>query len=359
MLPGKLLPRPAAGRRWCRRPFHLFQWRDLRTLIEETSSAWNRHNAPRLGAALAFYTMFSLTPLLLIVVSIAGMAFGRQAAEGQIVWQVRDLVGATAAHVITGILQGAAEYHAWRTRFYCRVCRSIARRLRRVCGAARCAEHDPGSPGGSRKRLGRSFSNRESAPFLVQPGAGRRFSAFDLARDQRRPGGLRPILDRLCSAPRIDAADRQRPGFFCGADRPIRRHLQSDSGGAPGVAGCMAWRGGDVDPLYARQSGDRPVSGQSQLCVGLWSRRFYRAVHFMGLLLEPGFLFSKSEFTRSFAHRFGSHPEELSTPSSPETLQNSDGNRLRAREPAATVQSWRGWQFRNAGNQATSLASPE
>ena len=37
------------------------------------------------------------------------MAFGRQAAEGQIVWQVRDLVGATAAHVITGILQGAAN----------------------------------------------------------------------------------------------------------------------------------------------------------------------------------------------------------------------------------------------------------
>lgn len=106
---GKLMPHPGVGMRWYRRPFSLFRWRDIKTLLGETSSAWTRHNAPRLGAALAFYTMFSLTPLILIVVSIAGMVFGRKAAEGQIVWQVRHLVGATGANAILAILQGATD----------------------------------------------------------------------------------------------------------------------------------------------------------------------------------------------------------------------------------------------------------
>ena len=73
--------------RWYARPFQSVRWRDFKKLLAETSSAWNRHNAPRLGAALAFYTMLSLTPLSLLAVGIGGMAFGRKAAVGEIVWQ--------------------------------------------------------------------------------------------------------------------------------------------------------------------------------------------------------------------------------------------------------------------------------
>lgn len=99
----------AAGRRWCAKPFQSVRWRGFKKLLGETSSAWNRHNAPRLGAALAFYTMLSLAPLSLLAVGIGGMAFGRKAAEGQIVWQVREVVGMTGANAIAAILQGSGN----------------------------------------------------------------------------------------------------------------------------------------------------------------------------------------------------------------------------------------------------------
>src|SRR5580704_5924850 len=79
----------AGGARRYRKPLMAFRWCDIQALLGESFSEWNRHKGPRLGAALAFYTLLSLTPLLLIVVSIAGLVFGRQAAQSQIVWQIQ------------------------------------------------------------------------------------------------------------------------------------------------------------------------------------------------------------------------------------------------------------------------------
>jgi membrane protein len=75
--------------------------------MKETVGAWNDDNIPRLGAALAFYTLLSLAPLLVVVVAIAGIAYGKQAAEGQLFWQIRDLVGPEGARAIQGLLEGA------------------------------------------------------------------------------------------------------------------------------------------------------------------------------------------------------------------------------------------------------------
>jgi membrane protein len=60
-----------------------------------------------LGAALAFYTLLSLTPLLLVVISIVGLVFGRISAEHQIVQQIRLLVGSQAAGASEALLKGA------------------------------------------------------------------------------------------------------------------------------------------------------------------------------------------------------------------------------------------------------------
>jgi membrane protein len=65
-------------------------------LLTETFSRWLEDRAPRLGAALAYYTVFSLAPLLIIVIAIAGLAFGEAAAEGRIVEQIQGVVGPTA-----------------------------------------------------------------------------------------------------------------------------------------------------------------------------------------------------------------------------------------------------------------------
>jgi membrane protein len=76
-------------------------------LLRETVIGWNDDNLPRLGASLALYTLLSSAPLLIIVVAIAGIAYGKQAAQGQLFWQIRDLVGTVGARAIQGVLEGA------------------------------------------------------------------------------------------------------------------------------------------------------------------------------------------------------------------------------------------------------------
>src|ERR1041385_3228555 len=96
----------AGGARRYRKPLHSFRWCDIKALLGESFSEWSRHKGSRLGASLAFYTLLSLTPLLLVVVSVAGLAFGPKAAESQVVWQIQSLVGSEAANGIQAVLEG-------------------------------------------------------------------------------------------------------------------------------------------------------------------------------------------------------------------------------------------------------------
>jgi len=82
--------------------------RDILDLLKDTYQEWNKDNVPRLGAALAYYTVLSIAPLLIVVVAVAGMVYGQKAAQGQIVWQIQGLVGYQVAQAIQGIL-GAAQ----------------------------------------------------------------------------------------------------------------------------------------------------------------------------------------------------------------------------------------------------------
>jgi len=76
-------------------------------LFKETYREWYKDNAPRLGAALAYYTVFSLAPLLVVVIAVAGLAFGQEAAKGQILWQIDDLIGKGGAEVVQIMLRAA------------------------------------------------------------------------------------------------------------------------------------------------------------------------------------------------------------------------------------------------------------
>jgi membrane protein len=77
----------------------------LWNLLKATAAEWSRDQAPRLGAALAYYAVFSLAPLLMIAVSISGLVFGRQAATGQIVGQIQGLVGPDTAMAIQTMIE--------------------------------------------------------------------------------------------------------------------------------------------------------------------------------------------------------------------------------------------------------------
>lgn len=68
---------------------------------------WSKDNVPRLGASLAYYTLFAVSPILVIAMAIAGSVFGEEAVRGQIVSQIDGLVGRQGAEAIQSILQGA------------------------------------------------------------------------------------------------------------------------------------------------------------------------------------------------------------------------------------------------------------
>ncbi|ESQ81003.1 YihY/virulence factor BrkB family protein [Asticcacaulis sp. YBE204] len=74
------------------------------SLITQAFKEWNEDEAPRLGAAVAFYSVLAIGPLLLLVISIAGLAFGTEAATGEISHQIRGLVGGTGAAAIEEVI---------------------------------------------------------------------------------------------------------------------------------------------------------------------------------------------------------------------------------------------------------------
>jgi membrane protein len=84
-------------------------WSDIQQVLSVTFNNWFVHRVPRLSASLAFYTLLSLAPLLIIVIAIAGAVFGREAAEGQIVWQIQDLIGREGAVTVQALIRGAHQ----------------------------------------------------------------------------------------------------------------------------------------------------------------------------------------------------------------------------------------------------------
>ncbi len=87
-----------------RKPLHKFRWCDIKSILGESFSQWSAHNATRLGASLSFYTLFSLAPLLLVIVSVVSLAVGRQAAMEGVVNQLRSLIGEQAAGAAQALL---------------------------------------------------------------------------------------------------------------------------------------------------------------------------------------------------------------------------------------------------------------
>ena len=72
--------------------------------IKTTFARWNEHNAPRMGAALSFYTILSLSPLLVLVVAAAGFIFSRTSAQAQIISEVQGMIGSKGADAVAAML---------------------------------------------------------------------------------------------------------------------------------------------------------------------------------------------------------------------------------------------------------------
>ncbi|MEP6687560.1 MAG: YihY/virulence factor BrkB family protein [Gemmatimonadales bacterium] len=78
-------------------------------VMKRALAGWWDDNVPRLGASLAYYTLFALSPVLLVATAIAGLAFGPEAVRGEIVGQMKGLVGLQGAQAVQSMLESAAR----------------------------------------------------------------------------------------------------------------------------------------------------------------------------------------------------------------------------------------------------------
>jgi membrane protein len=82
-------------------------YRRTAALAGEIFDHWSRDNAPRLAASLAYYTILSSAPLLVVSIAVADFFFGDRAVQGQLAWEIQALVGGQAAQAIQAILRNA------------------------------------------------------------------------------------------------------------------------------------------------------------------------------------------------------------------------------------------------------------
>lgn len=83
--------------------------RRLGTVLRKAVNAWIEDHAQSMGAALSYYTVFSVAPLLLIAISVAGLVFGQDAARGAVVEQLQGLIGQSGAEAIQGLLKNVSK----------------------------------------------------------------------------------------------------------------------------------------------------------------------------------------------------------------------------------------------------------
>ena len=83
--------------------------RPTRTVLTESLNAWIEQRASSKGAALAFYTLFSMAPVLVLAIAVAGYFFGAEAAQGELIIQVQGLAGPNGAQAIQALLAAAQD----------------------------------------------------------------------------------------------------------------------------------------------------------------------------------------------------------------------------------------------------------
>ena len=100
-------PQPGAPRRAGKTAWSLLK--ALPQLLKQTSIEWINDNAPRLGAAVAFYALLSLAPVIIVAVAVAAVVYGQQAAQGRLALEIEGIAGPDVARTIQEVIRGAYQ----------------------------------------------------------------------------------------------------------------------------------------------------------------------------------------------------------------------------------------------------------
>src|SRR4051812_35027195 len=83
--------------------------RQIFGLLKQTAGSWSDDRAPSMGAAISYYSLFSMAPLLVIIIAVAGLFFGAEQVQGAIFAQLSDLMGEAAANAVGEMLKHAQQ----------------------------------------------------------------------------------------------------------------------------------------------------------------------------------------------------------------------------------------------------------
>jgi membrane protein len=86
--------------------------KSLPQMFSQASTEWFNDNVPRLGAAVAFYTLLSLAPVIVLAVAVAAVAFGQEAAQGRLAAEIQGMAGPDVAQAIQALVKGANQPQA-------------------------------------------------------------------------------------------------------------------------------------------------------------------------------------------------------------------------------------------------------
>src|SRR5882724_103145 len=79
------------------------------TVVKEAAANWSSHKDARQGAALAYYSVFSFGPIIVIAIAVAGLFFGHDAVTSQVMSSIKEMLGETGAKAIEAMLAGASR----------------------------------------------------------------------------------------------------------------------------------------------------------------------------------------------------------------------------------------------------------
>jgi hypothetical protein len=96
------------GQSLCQKPSGI-DMKSWWTFFKDAAANWSAHKDARQGAALAYYSVFSLGPLMVIAIAIAGLVFGQEAVRGEVGAQLQGLLGETGAQAVQAMLSGASK----------------------------------------------------------------------------------------------------------------------------------------------------------------------------------------------------------------------------------------------------------
>src|SRR5689334_22796550 len=246
--------------------------KSLWPLIKESVSQWSDDYAPSMGAALAYYTIFSIAPLLIIAIAVAGFFFGADAARGEIFSQLRGLIGDEGAAAIQGLVKSASSTGTG-------TFAAIAGVVTLLIGATTVF----GELQSDLDRIGNQGAAARPAPF-VRHDSRRRFPAARIPCALRRTGSAGEVLGQLVRRLGVRAAGREFRRQLRDHHRPLRDDLQAPPALPDRMEGRLDRLDGDVAAVRDWQALDRPLPRQERRRIGVRRCRVARHRAAVGLL---------------------------------------------------------------------------